>query len=318
RPVRIASRARTFKFPDSRASAAQKSRVLVLYCVDAAEIAPQNVRGSAKCLYHKGMWSIPDWYISEGAAMHLLKKMVWALFILVLLPSAAFAQATLAGVAKDASGAVLPGVTVEASSEALIEKTRTAITDGTGQYQIVDLRPGTYVVTFTLTGFSTIKREGVTVTGVGTITVNADMKVGNVSETVNVSGEAPIVDVQSSKRQAVIDSGTLRDLPSARSPANLLASIPALTGSAVNVSSATPTFVAFFSAHGGPANEGNIQIDSLPAGAASNGGGTSGAAYDTFNAQELQITVSGSLGEAETGGPILNILPKTGGNKFKG
>jgi hypothetical protein len=250
--------------------------------------------------------------------MHLLKKMVWALFILVLLPSAAFAQATLAGVAKDASGAVLPGVTVEASSEALIEKTRSAITDGTGQYQIVDLRPGTYVVTFTLTGFATVKREAVTITGVGTITVNADMKVGNVSETVNVSGEAPVVDVQSSKRQAVIDSGTLRDLPSARSPANLLASIPALTGSAVTQSSATPTFVAFFSAHGGPANEGNIQIDSLPVGAAFNGGGTSGNAYDTFNAQELQITVSGSLGEAETGGPILNILPKTGGNRFKG
>ena len=96
----------------------------------------------------------------------------------LLLPSAAFAQATVAGVAKDASGAVLPGVTVEATSAVLIEKARTAITDGTGQYQIIDLRPGTYTVTFTLTGFSTVKREGVTVTGVGTITINAEMKVG--------------------------------------------------------------------------------------------------------------------------------------------
>ena len=250
--------------------------------------------------------------------MSSLRKMLWVLLVLVMFPSAAFAQATLAGVARDASGAVLPGVTVEASSPALIEKSRTAITDGTGQYQIVDLRPGTYTVTFTLSGFATYKREGVIVSGAATFTINADMKVGNVSETVNVQGETPVVDIVSTKRQAVLESDVLRDLPSARSPANLLASIPALTGSAVTVSSATPTFVAFFSAHGGPANEGNIQIDSLPVGAAFNGGGTSGNAYDTFNAQELQITVSGSLGEQETGGPILNILPKTGGNQFKG
>jgi len=246
--------------------------------------------------------------------MGWLRRALWLSAGVVLLPATVFAQATLAGVAKDASGAVLPGVTVEVSSPALIEKTRTAITDGTGQYQVVDLRPGTYTVTFTLTGFSTVKREGVQISGVGTITINGDMKIGNVSETISVTGETPVVDVVSAKREAVLDSNTLRDLPSARSPANLLASIPALTGTAVTQSSATPTFVAFFSAHGGPANEGNIQIDSLPVGAAFNGGGTSGNAYDTFNAQELQVTVSGSLGEQETGGPVLNILPKTGGN----
>src|SRR5215472_8764006 len=97
----------------------------------------------------------------KGAAMVWLRRAWWILAGVVLLPATAFAQATLAGVAKDASGAVLPGVTVEVSSPALIEKTRTAITDGTGQYQVVDLRPGTYTVTFTLTGFSTVKREGV-------------------------------------------------------------------------------------------------------------------------------------------------------------
>src|SRR3954463_15269777 len=137
--------------------------------------------------------------------MRLMKRVLWAVGVLVLLPTAAFAQATLAGVAKDASGAVLPGVTVEASSPALLEKSRTAITDGNGQYQIVDLRPGAYTVTFTLSGFSTNKREGVTVTGAGVITINADMKVGNVSETVNVTGETPVVDVVSAKREAVLD-----------------------------------------------------------------------------------------------------------------
>src|SRR5882672_7517944 len=102
--------------------------------------------------------------------MFSLRRMVWFLLgVVLLLPASAFAQATLAGVAKDASGAVLPGVTVEAASASLIEKARTAITDGTGQYQIVDLRPGTYSVTFTLAGFSAVKRESVEITGGGTI-----------------------------------------------------------------------------------------------------------------------------------------------------
>jgi len=235
-----------------------------------------------------------------------------------LLPASAFAQATLAGVVKDTSGGVLPGVTVEASSPALIEKTRTAITDGTGTYQITDLRPGTYALTFSLSGFATVKRENIAVSGAGVITINAELRVGNVSETVTVTGETPVVDVQSTRREAVLDSNVVSVLPSARGPANLLATVPALTGTAMAQSSATPTFVAFFSTHGGPANEGNIQIDGLPVGAAFNGGGTSGNAYDTFNAAELQVTVSGSLGEAETGGPILNIVPKTGSNLFKG
>src|SRR5690349_6045431 len=138
--------------------------------------------------------------------MSWLRKAVWIVFVLALLPASAWAQATLAGIAKDASGAVLPGVTVEASSPALIEKTRTAVTDGTGQYQIVDLRPGTYTVTFTLSGFATSKREGVIVSGPATFTINADMKVGNVSETVNVQGETPVVDIVSTKRQAVLES----------------------------------------------------------------------------------------------------------------
>jgi len=116
---------------------------------------------------------------------------------LVLLPTLAFAQASITGVVKDTSGAVLPGVTVEVASPALIEKTRSAVSDGTGQYRIVDLRPGTYSVTFTLTGFSTVQREGIELSGAFIATINADMKVGAVAETITVSGATPIVDVQS-------------------------------------------------------------------------------------------------------------------------
>src|SRR5713101_3281288 len=123
---------------------------------------------------------------------------------LMLLSGSAYAQATLAGAVKDSTGAVLPGVTVEASSPVLIERARSAITDGSGQYRIESLPPGTYTVSFTIPGFATVKREAFEVSGAGVITINADMRVGAVSETVTVTGETPIVDVQSAKRQQVL------------------------------------------------------------------------------------------------------------------
>src|SRR5579862_5457007 len=105
-------------------------------------------------------------------------------------------SASISGNVKDATGAVLPGVTVEAASPALIERVRTAITDNSGQYRIEDLRPGAYSVTFTLAGFSVVKREGIELSGSATALVNADMRVGGLEETITVTGEAPIVDVQ--------------------------------------------------------------------------------------------------------------------------
>ncbi len=137
---------------------------------------------------------------------------------LTLVPAVAFAQASLAGLVQDSSGAVLPGVTVEAASPALIEKVRTTTTDANGRYSIPDLRPGAYTVTFTLAGFSTFKREGVELTGTAVVTINADMRVGSLEETITVSGETPIVDVQSTTRQAVIDQEVLAAIPSARNP----------------------------------------------------------------------------------------------------
>src|SRR6201988_2666281 len=103
---------------------------------------------------------------------------------------------TIAGVVKDTSGAVLPGVTVEAARPALIEKVRSAVTDSTGQYRIENLRPGSYGVTFTLPGFSTVKREGIELTGSFVATVNTDLRVGAVEETITVSGATPVVDLQ--------------------------------------------------------------------------------------------------------------------------
>jgi hypothetical protein len=135
---------------------------------------------------------------------------------LVLAPTTAFAQGSITGVVRDFTGAVLPGVGVEVSSDALIEKTRTAVTDGSGQYRIIDLRPGAYVVTFTLAGFSTVKRDGVELEGQLTATVNAELRLGALEETITVTSETPIVDVQSVRRQATITNDVVNAIPSSR------------------------------------------------------------------------------------------------------
>ena len=154
--------------------------------------------------------------------MSAFRRILFVVAWLVVLPSSGYAQATLAGVVKDASGAVLPGVTVEASSPTLIEKTRTAVTDGTGQYRITELPPGIYALSFMLTGFSNMKREGVEVTGSGVIAINTEMRVGTLAETITVTGETPVVDTQTTRRQAVLSSDIINTLPATRSYGALL------------------------------------------------------------------------------------------------
>src|SRR5260370_38195761 len=117
---------------------------------------------------------------------------VFAALTALALPAVARAQSACAGVVHDASGAVLPGVTVEAASPALIEKTRTVVSDAQGNYKIVDLRPGVYTVTFTLAGFAVVKREGLELPSNFTMPVNAELRVGTLEETLTVTGESPV------------------------------------------------------------------------------------------------------------------------------
>src|SRR4249919_2581533 len=234
----------------------------------------------------------------------------------LLLPAAAYAQSSMAGVARDTSGAVLPGVTVEASSPALIEKVRTVVTDASGQYKIVDLRPGTYTITFTLTGFSVVRREGIELAGSGTVQINADLKVGALEETITVSGETPIVDVQNAARQQVLNGDLIANTPAAKSWNGIMLLIPGVTGDP-NTVQLTPGMV-LFGIHGGPTTEGRLQVDGMNVGASRGGGGVSGYSVDTANVQEISFRTSGGLGEAETGGPYMNIVPKKGGNTFRG
>src|SRR4249920_3403265 len=167
-------------------------------------------------------------------------RAILTLVSLVVIPSVAYAQASIVGTVKDASGAVLPGVTVEASSPALIEKTRSVVTGGTGQYAIEDLRPGTYTLTFTLNGFVTFKREGIELTGSFIATVNADMKVGGVAETITVTGEAPTIDVTSTRNQQVVSGQTITEIPSSRQYSAFTQLIPAINVQSNDIEGSNP------------------------------------------------------------------------------
>jgi hypothetical protein len=235
-----------------------------------------------------------------------------------LLPALVQAQTTLAGVVRDPSGAVLPGVTVEASSTALIEKVRSAVTDGSGQYRITDLAPGAYSVTYILTGFSRVVRDGLTLSGSGTVTIDIELRVGALEETITVTAETPVVDVQTTRRETVLSNEVIRTMPATRSYTGLLANIPSLMPTGGVGAETNAGQINRFTAHGGRQNEGRITVNGLLVTEPGAGAGVSSLAYDVANVDEIQVLVSGGLGESETGGPIMNLVPRSGGNKFAG
>src|SRR3989442_2127426 len=217
--------------------------------------------------------------------MRVVRSCGLLLALVLLVPRFASAQASITGTVKDPSGAVLPGVTVEAASPALIEKVRSAVTDGTGQYRIVDLRAGTYAVTFTLTGFNPYRREGIELPGSFTASVNADLKVGALAESVTVTGESPVVDTQSTRRQTVLSNDIINAIPAARAYAGLMMLVAGTTtqaGGNLDIQ-VTPGMLVFGGA-GGRNNEARLQVDGLNTGAAFNGAGVSSYVPDIGNA----------------------------------
>jgi hypothetical protein len=208
-----------------------------------------------------------------------VRRMLHSAVLLAILPSAAYGQAALAGIVRDTSGAVLPGATIEAASDVLLERVRTAVTDGAGQYRLTELPPGAYTVTFSLAGFTTVQRQGVSVSGVGVTTINAELRVGTLQETITVTGETPIVDVQSARRGQVLSDDIVKTLPATRGYNAIVFLVPSVTGGS-NQSDLMPAMRIFYS-HGGRGNEGRVQVDGLNVGAAFNGGGVSGYVMDT-------------------------------------
>src|SRR5262245_66082679 len=248
----------------------------------------------------------------QGKTLRGLLTQIASLAAILFVPTAVFAQASITGTARDASGAVLPGVTVEAASPALIEKVRTAVTDGTGQYRIESLPPGSYTATFALTGFNTVRREGIQLTGTFVATVNADMTVGAIAETITVTTASPIVAVQSAAQQTVIGKDVIAAIPINGTYNSLLTLVPGIVGTSNDVQF-TPCSCTF-SAHGalvaGRANgEGKMLLDGLPVSVPQ--GSSTNYVPNTRNTQETSFTVAGnSQGESETGGPVISVVPR--------
>jgi hypothetical protein len=232
---------------------------------------------------------------------------------LVALPAVAVAQGSIAGSVRDTSGAVLPGVTVEASSAALIEKTRTAITDSSGQYRIVDLPPGTYDVVFSLTGFKTIRREGIVLQGSFTAQVNGDLQVGALEETITVTGESPIVDVVNNRSQFVANREILDAIPTPIRNTPLRALL--LPGTAV-----TPFVLGQYtmSVHGSNSSDTVIAIDGMRVNNLCGSGQYSGFYMNDAAVEEVTFTTGAESAEMQSGGLRINSTPKDGGNTFSG
>lgn len=244
------------------------------------------------------------------------------LFALVLLcaiaAAPALAQSAIAGLVKDTSGAVLPGVTVEAASPALIEGTRTAVTDGTGQFRIVDLRPGEYAVTFTLTGFRQVKRDGITLPASFTATVNAELAVGAIEEAVTVTGASPLVDVRSSVSQSVMNREMLDTIPTGRDPFAVAQLIAGVTTSTPDVGGTQLMQQPTLQVHGSSNNDNVFMVDGVQIQHIGFGGNQTGFYFNDGLMDEISYQTSSLPAEAPVGGVQINMIPRDGGNVFHG
>jgi hypothetical protein len=253
--------------------------------------------------------------------MNRLFRAILLLAALLTVSGSAFAQelGTIAGVVKDASGGLLPGVSVEAASPALIEKVRTAVTDGSGQYRIINLPPGAYTVTFTLTGFSNVRREGVEVSIGVSAQVNADMKVGGIAETITVTGETPVVDIQSASQNRAVTAQAFKELPSGGSWIQMAALVPAVRAANVDVGGVLGDQTgAEVSAHGSRNGDGVSLIDGMRIGNMYLSSNLTNMSLSPLLFDEVNVQLSGQMAETGTNGVIMNAIPRSGGNRFSG
>ena len=251
------------------------------------------------------------------AFSRLLRPALPAALLLLLVPAAAHAQSTFTGTVKDTSGAVLPGVTVEAASPVLIEKTRSVITNEGGGFRLVDLRPGTYTVTFSLAGFSSVKRDAVELPANFTMTINTELKVGSLEETLTVTGAAPTVDVQSTTKSQVLNREALDAIPTGRTIQGMGQLITGVSLNIPDVGGSRAMQQTYMSAHGLGASQTTVLVDGLLV----NGLDGDGAVQNYFNSsmsQEMVYTTSGAGADVSGGGVRLNMIPRDGGNIFSG
>ena len=232
--------------------------------------------------------------------------------------AAAQSASGIAGVVRDASGGVLPGVTVEAASSALIEGTRTTVSDAGGQFQITDLRPGDYTVTFSLTGFKTVKREGIRLSAAFTATVNVELAVGQLEETITVSGESPLVDIRNSVSQSVMSREELDTIPTGKDPFAVGQLIPGITTNTPDVGGTQVMQQPTLQVHGSSNNDNVFMVDNVQIQHIGFGGNQTGFYFNDGLMDEISYQTSTLPAEAPVGGVQINMIPKDGGNQFHG
>src|SRR3569832_702707 len=233
------------------------------------------------------------------------------------LPATAHAQSAFAGVVKDTTGAVLPGVTVEAASPALIEKVRSVTTDANGVYRIENLRPGVYSLTFSLPGFSNVKKDGIELSSNFTATINADLKVGAVEETVTVSGQSPVVDVQSNSKAQVLSREVLDAVPTAHTIQGVGQLVVGGTLTAPDVGGSAAMQQTYFTVHGLGAAQTSLMMDGMIINGLQGDGAIQTYTNDAGN-QEMVYQTGGGNVDSPTGGVKINLIPKEGGNRLSG
>ncbi|MBI3400328.1 MAG: TonB-dependent receptor [Acidobacteria bacterium] len=230
--------------------------------------------------------------------------------------------ASVSGVVTDASGGVLPGVTVEAASPVLIEKARTVVTDERGEYRIVELLPGTYTVTFTLVGFATFRREGLELPPSFNATVNAQLRLGAIEESVTVSGASPLVDTRTVTRQTVLPKALLDAVPSAKTLLSFYALTPALQSpsNAQDVGGSKGETSSRASLHGSKQGDTKMMLDGMSFNWFEGEGSGRTFFVNALTAQEVVVdTPTGSTSaEYTSNGVVINVIPKDGGNRFSG
>ena len=233
----------------------------------------------------------------------------------LFVPRASSAQdrAAIAGIVKDSSGAVMPGVLVEASSPALSEKTRSVVPDRAGQYKIIDLGPGIYEVSFTLTGFKTVRRGNVILEGTATPTVNAELQVGSLTEVLTVTAETPLVDVVNNQQSFVASREVLDAIPTTRRDTTARALL--IPGTTV-----TPFVLGQYNltSHGSATSDFTMAIDGLRVNNLCGSGQYSGFYMNDAAVQELTYSTGSESAEIQSSGIRVNSVPKDGGNKFSG
>ena len=241
----------------------------------------------------------------------IFAKRVAVALVAILMPAVAYAQASITGVVRDTSGAVLPGVTVEAASPALIEKVRSSVTNDTGQFRIENLRPGAYSVTFTLGGFSTVRRDGVELQGSFSASINIEMRVGEIAETVTVTGESPIVDIQNTTQQRVLSHEIIDAIPTGRSDKNLATLIPGVSiagGISQDVGGTQDQVSSQLVVHGSRGTDQRLTQNGVSLGITANGANTLIVATNLSAYQEVTIDTGAVSAELPTGGVRVNYI----------